>query len=118
MNAVDLLNILEKRELVASGVLAALRKQVAAAGRPIAPASIIKVLIDKQELTPRQGEQLLQSAAAAGAYFPDPYFSVNPGTAYFVTGALTEAAVAKSPAVGNEGIFYVNLWSYPVVGIF
>ncbi len=72
MTADDLLNILEQRELVSAGVLSALRKQVAAASRPIAPASVIKLLVDKQELTPRQAEQLLRTVGPVATPGPKP----------------------------------------------
>ena len=67
MTAEDLLNILEQRQLVSAGILASLRKQVAGAAKPIPPASVIKLLVDKQQLTPGQAEQLLRTAATPAA---------------------------------------------------
>jgi hypothetical protein len=59
------------------------------------------------------------SAAAAGASFPPP-LGLSPGTAYFVTGTMTAYGerppmVATGSSHGNEGIFQLNIWSYPVV---
>jgi hypothetical protein len=58
------------------------------------------------------------SAAEPGASFPE-FLEWFPGTAYFVTGTmaaygnLPPMVAGSSPA--NEGIFQLNLWSYPVI---
>jgi outer membrane protein assembly factor BamB len=90
MTAEDLLNILEQRQLVSAGILASLRKQVAGAAKPIPPASVIKLLVDKQQLTAGQAEQLLRTAATPAA-----------ASAAKVTAAPAASKPAVAPTAGK-----------------
>ena len=65
--AAELLNELQKRALVPAGVLASLQSQVAKAAKPVAPAAIAKLLVEKGHLTATQAQQLLSAPAAAQA---------------------------------------------------
>ncbi len=107
MNADELLNILEQRDLVSAGMLATLRKQVAAAPRPIAPASVIKVLVDKQELTARQAEQLLRAVAGNAAPAAKPAAAASPKPAVKPASSLSleeELGLAPSKSSNPAGI--------------
>ena len=64
-SANELLNELEKKGLVPGGVIASLRTQVAKAGKPVAPQTITKLLVEKGHLTPPQAQKLLGASAGA-----------------------------------------------------
>ncbi len=51
-------------------VIAALRKQVGAAAKPVSPNAVAKALIDKQILTPFLAQQLIEEAQSAGNKAP------------------------------------------------
>jgi outer membrane protein assembly factor BamB len=72
MTAEDLLNILEQRQLVAPATIGSLRQQLAQAGKPIAPAAIVKLLVDNQQITAGQAAGLLPSAAVKPAVSARP----------------------------------------------
>jgi hypothetical protein len=61
MTADELLAKLEKGDLVSPEIIATLRKQVAAAKEPIAPAAITKLLVEKGHLTAGQAARLVDA---------------------------------------------------------
>jgi hypothetical protein len=78
----EFLNDLAERDLVPAEIVASLRRQVASSAKPVAAATLAKLLTDKGQLTAAQAQRILGGAAApAGQQAPRP-----------------AKAVAKSPA--------------------
>jgi outer membrane protein assembly factor BamB/TolA-binding protein len=78
----EFLNDLAERDLVPAEIVASLRRQVASSAKPVAAATLAKLLTDKGQLTAAQAQRILGGAAApAGQPAPRP-----------------AKAVAKSPA--------------------
>lgn len=90
MTAEDLLAKLEKGELVAPEIIASLRRQIANAKEPIAPAAVAKLLVDKGHLTAGQAARLLEQTGAS---------QIKSGTSQIAKKpAAAPPAPAKSPA--------------------
>jgi hypothetical protein len=70
MATLQFIQLLEDRKLAPPGVIAALRKQVGAASKPVSPNAVAKALIDKQILTPFLAQQLIDEAQATGTKAP------------------------------------------------
>ncbi|MDX1965253.1 MAG: hypothetical protein SFX18_19060 [Pirellulales bacterium] len=58
MSATELVNLLEERNLVAGAIIAQLRGQIQQSPRAIPPAQVIKVLVDRNLLSPLLAQQL------------------------------------------------------------
>jgi outer membrane protein assembly factor BamB len=84
MTAEELLNKLEQGDLVPPEIVASLRRQVAAAKDPIAPAAITKLLVDKGHLTANQSQRLLGNPAPS-----------NIGSKSQVQGGATKATASS-----------------------
>ncbi|MDX1946250.1 MAG: PQQ-binding-like beta-propeller repeat protein [Pirellulaceae bacterium] len=78
MTAADLLNDLERQELVSAEIIASLRRQVTSAAKPVALQTVIKLLVDKGHLTPAQGQKFLGPPATGATAVAAPVAPKTP----------------------------------------
>ncbi len=99
MNAEDLLAKLEKQELIAPEVIASLRRQIAAATEPIAPATVAKLLVDKKHLTAGQAQRLLEHSGTSQIAKQPAAAATPPATPPATASAIAKVAKPATPSV-------------------
>ena len=75
MTAEELIKLLAERRLVSDSVLAALRRQVAHANKPVRATSIIRKLLETRRLTEPQARDLLQAVEAQSHLISKPGYA-------------------------------------------
>lgn len=104
MTSQQLLDLIDQRKLVPNAIVAKLRAQVADPRKRATPKALVKLLVDRGQLTPAQGQQLLDEALAAPAENMDDDlgFALIDDDPPPAVAAVVEKPVEKRPTVVPE----------------